>query len=118
MSAVPEALPHLPTPFVAHVLHEGNGHFVVVHEVKKTLLGGLSPDELTARIKVAVVKAFDVPTPCVVLTNRGAVQRTTSGKVQRQLMRTLFLQQRLPVLHEDVAAAVQALRDPAPAAIG
>jgi acyl-CoA synthetase (AMP-forming)/AMP-acid ligase II len=91
---------------------------IVVHEIKKTQLDGLSLGELTARIKVAVVKAFDVPTPCVVLTNRGAVQRTTSGKVQRPLMRTLFLQQRLPVLHEDITPAVQALRDPAPATIG
>ena len=34
VSAPPEALSHLPSPFIAHVLREGNGHFVVVHEVK------------------------------------------------------------------------------------
>jgi acyl-CoA synthetase (AMP-forming)/AMP-acid ligase II len=85
-------------------------HIVVIHEVKTGLLGGLSLEELAARIKVAVVKCFDVPTPCVVLTNRGVVQRTTSSKVRRGVMCTLFLEQRLAAVHEDVTTAVQALR--------
>ncbi len=33
VKAIPEALPSLPTPFVAHLIHEGAGHFVVVHKV-------------------------------------------------------------------------------------
>lgn len=88
-------------------------HIVVVHEIKKALLDGLSPEELIARIKVAVVKGFDVPTPSVALVNRGGVQRTTSGKVQRRLMSSLFLQGRLSTVHEELTPAVQALREPA-----
>lgn len=45
VAAVPEALPHLPTPFVAHVLLHGNGHFVVVHEVRKNRLIIADPAE-------------------------------------------------------------------------
>jgi ATP-binding cassette subfamily B protein len=38
VAAVPEALPDLPTPFVAHLVREGGGHFVVVHEVRNNHL--------------------------------------------------------------------------------
>jgi acyl-CoA synthetase (AMP-forming)/AMP-acid ligase II len=96
---------------VAFAVSGEREHIVVVHEIKKGLLAGVSAEELVARIKVAVVKGFDVPTPSVVLTNRGAVHRTTSGKVQRRAMRTLFLEQRLEAVHEDVTPAVQALRN-------
>jgi acyl-CoA synthetase (AMP-forming)/AMP-acid ligase II len=85
-------------------------HMVIVHEVKKVLLGGAELAELAARIRVTVARSLDVPAPSVVLTNRGAVRRTTSGKVQRQLMRTLFLADRLKVIHEDLTPAVRVLR--------
>jgi acyl-CoA synthetase (AMP-forming)/AMP-acid ligase II len=90
-------------------------HIVIVQEVKKGLLDGVGADELTARIRVAVTKSLDVPAPSVVLTNRGAVQRTTSGKVQRRLMRTLFLENRLKTLREELSASVQTIRSRATA---
>jgi acyl-CoA synthetase (AMP-forming)/AMP-acid ligase II len=86
-------------------------HIVVVHEFKAVLLEGLTPAELSARVQLAVARAFDVPVPSVVLTNRGGVRRTTSGKVQRRLMRSLFLEQKLRVVHEDVVPAVRALQE-------
>jgi acyl-CoA synthetase (AMP-forming)/AMP-acid ligase II len=89
----------------------GREQIVVIHEVKKGALGGESLPELAARVRLTVARAFEVPAPAVVLTNRGVVQRTTSGKAQRGLMRTLFLERRIPVLHEDVPPAVDALRD-------
>lgn len=86
-------------------------HIVIVHEIKKPLLEGFGLAELAARIKLTVARSLEVPAPSVVLTNRGAIRRTTSGKVQRQLMRTLFLEDRLKVIHEDLTRAVQKLRN-------
>lgn len=59
VSAAPESLPHLPTPFVAHVLREGNGHFVVVHEVRKKHLVIADPAEgLTRQPHETFVKGW------------------------------------------------------------
>lgn len=91
-------------------------HIVIVQEVKSALLDGIAPAELAARVKVAVAKSFDVPAPSVVLANRGTVRRTTSGKVQRRLMRSLFLDDLLPALHEDVSPSIRRGREARPAA--
>ncbi|AWN27774.1 fatty acyl-AMP ligase [Streptomyces sp. NEAU-S7GS2] len=85
-------------------------HVVVLHEIKKGLLGELSMDELSGRISVAVARTFDIPAPSVVLTNRGVVQKTTSGKVQRRLMRELFLSNGIKTLHESLRPAVRELK--------
>jgi acyl-CoA synthetase (AMP-forming)/AMP-acid ligase II len=94
----------------AFPVSDGREHMVIVQETKNVLLDGCGLAELAARIKVAVARSLDVPAPSVVLTNRGAVRRTTSGKVRRQHMRTLFLADQLKVTHEDLTPAVQALR--------
>jgi acyl-CoA synthetase (AMP-forming)/AMP-acid ligase II len=93
-------------------------HMVIVHEVKKVLLDGAGLADLAARIKHTVARSLDVPAPSVVLTNRGAVRRTTSGKVQRQVMRTLFLADRLKVIHESLTPAVRILRPTGRSPIG
>jgi acyl-CoA synthetase (AMP-forming)/AMP-acid ligase II len=85
-------------------------HFVVVHEVRTAMLAGLTLDELTARIKVTIARSFDMPAPGVVLTGRGSIRRTTSGKVRRPLMRTLFLANEIEPLHEDLQPALRDLR--------
>ncbi|MGA4848563.1 fatty acyl-AMP ligase [Streptomyces sp. G5(2025)] len=97
-------------------VENGREHVVIVHEVKKGLLQGTGLDELAARVKTLAVQEFGLPRPGVVLTNRGAVQRTTSGKVQRRLMRRLFLEDRLKTLHTDLPSAVRDLRPARPAA--
>ena len=73
---------------------------VVIQEVKETLLRDISLSELVVRIKETLLRSFGVPSPLVLLTKRGTVKHTTSGKVQRQLMRTLFLDGSIKTLPE------------------
>ncbi|KVE31056.1 AMP-binding protein [Burkholderia sp. TSV86] len=81
---------------------------VIVHEIKETLVAeGLSTADLSVHIKAAVAREFDIAAPSVVLVPRGAVTRTTSGKVQRGLMRERFLTRRLPALQEDIQVQVR-----------
>ncbi|MFH8747475.1 fatty acyl-AMP ligase [Streptomyces rimosus] len=97
-------------------VENGREHVVIVHEIKKALLGGTGHDELVARIKALATKDFGLPRPGVVLANRGAVQRTTSGKVQRNLTRRLFLDGQLKTQYEDLPQAVRHLCRPPAAA--
>ncbi|MDS1270906.1 fatty acyl-AMP ligase [Lipingzhangella sp. LS1_29] len=85
-------------------------YIVVVQEFKKGLLKDVSLEELAARIKVAVRASFGVHSPAVILTNRGTVPRTTSGKVQRHAMRSMFLQGRIMAQHENLPPAVDTAR--------
>jgi acyl-CoA synthetase (AMP-forming)/AMP-acid ligase II len=74
---------------------------VLIQAVKKELLGDVSYLELTATVKSAVARGFDVPAPAVVFVNRAGIHLTTSGKVQRASMRTAFLNAELTdVVHE------------------
>lgn len=45
VAAEPETLNELPTPFIAHVVREGMGHFVVVHEVSNGTVSVADPAE-------------------------------------------------------------------------
>jgi hypothetical protein len=73
----------------------------LIQAVKKELLGDVSYLELTATVKSAVARGFDVPAPAVVFVNRAGIHLTTSGKVQRASMRTAFLNAELTdVVHE------------------
>ncbi|WP_062985650.1 fatty acyl-AMP ligase [Nocardia anaemiae] len=86
----------------------GRERLLVVQGVQPALLGDTTFAELTSTIKAAVARGFDVPAPNVVLVERRAVHRTTSGKVQRGSMRTAFLQHRIEgVLHEDLEPALR-----------
>ncbi|OSZ55780.1 hypothetical protein OQI_36565, partial [Streptomyces pharetrae CZA14] len=73
---------------------------VVTHEVT-----GRPAEEVLRRladgIKETVDREFGVPVGGVALLRRGAVRRTTSGKIQRVAMRGLFLDGELSPLHAD-----------------
>ncbi|MGP3964825.1 fatty acyl-AMP ligase [Nonomuraea sp. 3N208] len=73
---------------------------VVTHELGKRL-----PDadlrRLASGVKQTVAREFGVPVGGVALLRRGAVRRTTSGKVQRVAMRRLLLDGELDALHLD-----------------
>ncbi|MFX0579029.1 fatty acyl-AMP ligase [Nocardia nepalensis] len=85
----------------------GRERLLMVQGVQPALLDATTLTELTSSIKVAVARGFDVPAPNVVLVERRAVHRTTSGKVQRSSMRDAFLQHRIDgVLHEDLEPAL------------
>ncbi len=68
---------------------------VLLQGVKPALLDGTDLAALAGAVKRAVARAFDIPAPSVVLLDRTAVHRTTSGKVQRSSMRDAFREHRL-----------------------
>jgi acyl-CoA synthetase (AMP-forming)/AMP-acid ligase II len=99
------------SPGVALTLVAGREHIVVIQGVRVAAMVGTTAAELTAQIRGTVARTFDVPAPTVVLVERRAVHRTTSGKVQRRSMRASFLANRVEgLLHEAVDPAVQRLR--------
>ncbi|MGW1224583.1 fatty acyl-AMP ligase [Streptomyces sp. NPDC001515] len=67
----------------------GREHLVLVQEVR-----GVGATELRAvaqKIQALIGREFEIPAGNVLLVRPGTVRRTSSGKVQRTLMRTLFL---------------------------
>ncbi|WP_431952733.1 fatty acyl-AMP ligase [Nocardia lijiangensis] len=90
---------------------ETHERLLVVQGVRTAELGELPTAELSARIKAAVSRGFDLPAPNVMLVEHRAVHRTTSGKVQRNSMRSAFLDNTVDgVLHEEIEPSVQRLR--------
>jgi acyl-CoA synthetase (AMP-forming)/AMP-acid ligase II len=78
---------------------EERSSVVVTHEV-----AGVPPDRmpaLAAGIRTTVGREFGVSVATVALLKPGAVLRTTSGKIRRTEMRTLFHEGRLPSLYQD-----------------
>ncbi|MFJ6510698.1 fatty acyl-AMP ligase [Streptomyces sp. NPDC091406] len=63
---------------------------VIIHEVRRA-----APAEelaqLGARMRATVAREFGLHAGAVLIMRRGGVRRTTSGKVQRAVMRSLFL---------------------------
>lgn len=107
----------------------GREQLVVVQEVRHDG----DPRELRAlaqRVQAMIGKEFNVPAGTVLLVRPGTVRRTTSGKVQRTLMRELFLAGEVRGAYEVLDPAVRAvarardtllgedLLQPAPAAPG
>lgn len=67
----------------------GREHLVLVQEVR-----GAGSEELRTvaqKIQALIGKEFEVPAGNILLVRPGTVRRTSSGKVQRTLMRKLFL---------------------------
>ncbi|MFD3842587.1 fatty acyl-AMP ligase [Streptomyces sp. NPDC058642] len=75
------------------------------------------PDELAravAGVRDRLTREVGVPAHNVVLVPPGTVSRTTSGKIQRRLLRRRFLGGELEILHAELSPAVRArLDDPA-----
>ncbi|WNM31432.1 fatty acyl-AMP ligase [Streptomyces sp. Li-HN-5-11] len=79
---------------------------VVVHEVR----GRFTEEELrelAVAMRATVHREFGVHAAGIVLLRPGAVRKTTSGKVQRGEMRSLFLAGDLSPLHADLAPGVR-----------
>jgi acyl-CoA synthetase (AMP-forming)/AMP-acid ligase II len=92
-------------------------HIVVIHEVRGR------PDEarlreLATSIRLMVTREFGVRPAGVVLLRPGSVRRTTSGKIQRTEMRTLFLSGGLNPVYEAIDPAIAAIRQPGAAGDG
>jgi acyl-CoA synthetase (AMP-forming)/AMP-acid ligase II len=83
-------------------------HLVVVQEVRPNASTTDLPT-LQSMIQQLVGKEFSVPAGNVLLVRPGTIRRTTSGKIQRTLMRKLFLSGRITALYETLDAEIAAL---------
>lgn len=72
-------------------LEEAPQEVILVQEVTKAALGDKDPDTFAADLRSAVARFFGLPSLSVVVTRRGAVRQTTSGKVQRTATRHALL---------------------------
>ena len=94
----------------------GLEHLVVVQEVRANASNTDLPTLLT-KIQHLLGREFNIPAGTVLLVRPGTIRKTTSGKIQRTLMRKLFLQGGITTLHEkidvELAALVRASAEPA-----
>lgn len=67
-------------------------------------------EDMIKRIKNQVLQGFGIHLSAVALLKPGSVMRTTSGKIQRLIMRESFLEQKLATIYEDVDVAIAQLR--------
>ncbi|WP_406379454.1 fatty acyl-AMP ligase [Streptomyces sp. NBC_01618] len=84
-------------------------HVVIVQEVRTGRGYDAELPALAAAIQSCVAEEFEVSADTVLLVRPGTVRRTTSGKLQRSVMRNLFLTGGIQPLHGVIAPAVQGL---------
>ncbi|MEU6479300.1 fatty acyl-AMP ligase [Streptomyces sp. NPDC047017] len=96
----------------AFSVEAGREQLVLVQEVRGGQLDGPRLRELAQHIQQLIGKDFHVPAGNVLLVRPGTVRRTTSGKVQRTLMRKEFLAGEVHGEYEVFDPAVRALVRP------
>ena len=78
---------------------EGGGEqLIVVQEVERTFRNKVADEDFVGTIREAVADEHEIAVHKVVLIRPGAIPKTTSGKVQRNLTRRLWLEGTLEVL--------------------
>ncbi|MEU6753720.1 fatty acyl-AMP ligase [Spirillospora sp. NPDC046719] len=85
---------------------DGREQVVLVQEISTRAAVGTTPDELAGLIKAAVARAHELPALSVVLTGRGSVRRTTSGKLRRGPTRQALLDGEIGALGADLEPGV------------
>ncbi|MEV0495148.1 fatty acyl-AMP ligase [Streptomyces atratus] len=80
-------------------------HLVAIQEVRP---GSVSTDlhTVASGAQRFISKEFSIPAGNILLVRPGTVRKTTSGKIQRTLMRKLFLEGRITALYEVLEPAV------------
>ncbi|MEV7025834.1 fatty acyl-AMP ligase [Kitasatospora sp. NPDC093558] len=87
----------------------GDGEEIVaMHEIRRAPTDPDELGELTRRLRGELAARVGVRIPNLVLLRPGQVRKTTSGKVQRSLMRELFMTAALEPVYEDLAPATAA----------
>ncbi|MBC7267333.1 MAG: fatty acyl-AMP ligase [Streptomyces sp.] len=76
-----------------------HAHVVVVQELRDGVALDADLPRLAATVQALLSRQFQLAAASVVLVRPGVIRKTTSGKTQRTLMRRLFLDGALPVLH-------------------
>jgi acyl-CoA synthetase (AMP-forming)/AMP-acid ligase II len=69
---------------------EGEERLIVAQEIERVARDA-DPAEITGRIKQSVAEAFEVQVYDVVILREGALPRTSSGKIQRQVCRLAYI---------------------------
>lgn len=82
---------------------QGEERLVMVQEVERTQMRRVSIDEIEGAIREAVATEHELAIHQIVLIRPGNLPKTTSGKIQRGLARTLFLGGRLAELEPALA---------------
>lgn len=74
------------------------GELVAVQEVSRQAFVGLAHETLAQEMTEAVLQSHGIRLSRVVLVREGSLPRTTSGKVQRNMCRDMFLQKELALV--------------------
>ncbi|MER6349217.1 fatty acyl-AMP ligase [Streptomyces sp. NPDC001595] len=88
---------------------DDRSHVVVVQELRDRAAEDSDLPRLAADVQALLSRRFQLAAAGVVLVRQGVIRRTTSGKTQRTLMRQLFLDGALSVLHQRLPRPVAAL---------
>ncbi|MER6015794.1 fatty acyl-AMP ligase [Streptomyces bluensis] len=107
-SAVRALNPAIGTGSVFAVDTGGQEHLVVIHEIRAAAAGA-DLKTVAAEVQRRIGREFAVPVGTVLFVRPGTVRKTTSGKIQRTLMRKLFLEGAVTALHAALDPAVAAL---------
>ncbi|GAB4244077.1 MAG: fatty acyl-AMP ligase [Stanieria sp.] len=65
---------------------------VIVQEVERSYLRNLNVEELVNTICQAVAKEHEIEVSAIALIKTGSIPKTSSGKIQRRLCQTMFLE--------------------------
>jgi acyl-CoA synthetase (AMP-forming)/AMP-acid ligase II len=71
---------------------------VVVQEVERTFRRQIASEEIVASIREAITREHEIAARQIVLISTGSLPKTTSGKIQRNLTRQMFLAGTLSVI--------------------
>lgn len=80
---------------------DGEEQLVIVHELRRRPPGEAQVTEIWSRVCEAVIAEHGIRPARIVLTGRGTIPRTTSGKVRRQACRELLHTGAIEGFHDD-----------------
>ncbi|QNS06057.1 fatty acyl-AMP ligase [Streptomyces xanthii] len=83
-------------------------HLVVVQEVRASSVA-TDLRTLATGVQAFIGREFNIPAGNVLLVRPGTIRKTTSGKIQRTLMKQLFLKGQITPLYEVLEPAVREL---------
>ena len=78
--------------------HNDEEQLVVVQEVERTFRRQIAIEEVVASIREAITREHEITAREIVLIRTGSLPKTTSGKIQRNLTRQMFLAGTLSVI--------------------
>ncbi|WP_037607967.1 fatty acyl-AMP ligase [Streptacidiphilus rugosus] len=91
----------------AFSVDDGEEHLVLVQEIRPNAASAADLPALLASARALISREFQV-NGSLLLVRPGTIRKTTSGKIQRTLMRKLLLEGKLAPLHEQVEERVAA----------